>query len=122
MTLDLATIPTDLLEASPNREQASEPADDSSCEPPPEPAPLPAETASTAPPAALSPLPEEASTLGQQPSAIYPGNHFLHALYGGFMNMPDLPGVGVRADLWDSLVDAYTSPDPLFVLPRFPSA
>ncbi len=27
------------------------------------------------------------------------------------MGMPDLPGAFLRADLWDTFVDAYTNPD-----------
>jgi hypothetical protein len=131
MTLDLATIPTDRIEASSDREQASDPANDPASEPPPEPAPLPAEpaplpagAANIAPNSAASPVPQELFTICPEPSAVYPRNHFLHSLYGGFMNMPDLPGAGARADLWDSFVDAYTSPDlrSLFDLLPFPSA
>jgi hypothetical protein len=118
MTLDLANLPSDLTEASPQRDpapdQASEPANEPACELAPE---------TTTPPAA-SPAPQESLALRQEPSAVYPANPLIHSLYGGFMNMPDLPGASLRADLWDSFVVSYTNPDFLgfFNLPPIPSA
>ncbi|HWZ50858.1 MAG TPA: hypothetical protein VNW54_05285 [Granulicella sp.] len=118
MTLDLANLPSDLTEASPQRDpdpdQASEPTNEPACELAPE---------ATTPPAA-SPTPQETLALPQEPSAVYPRNHFIHSLYGGFMNMPDLPGACLRADLWDSFVVSYTSPNFLgfFNLPPVPNA
>ncbi len=119
MTLELATIPADLLEPTPDRDRdlVSEPANDPAGELETEPTPLPTETAP------LPHSPQEIAVLSQQTleiqetqevqktAFVYPKDHFIHALYGGFMGMPDLPGDLLRANLWDSFLDAYTNPD-----------
>jgi hypothetical protein len=120
MTLELATIPADLLESTPDRDHASEPANDPAGELDPEPTPLLTETAP--PPHS----PQEIAVLSQKTheiqethetqevrktAAVYPQDHFIHALYGGFLGMPDLPGALLRANLWDSFLNAYTNPE-----------
>jgi hypothetical protein len=114
MTLDLATIPADLLELTPDRDHASEPANESARELETE--PTPAEPANPIPHSTASPLPQEIAqeiaVLPRQAAiSYYPNDHFIHALYGGFMGMPDVPGALLRADLWDTFLDAYASPD-----------
>lgn len=104
MPLDLATLP-DLPESTPDHDHASEPANDPAAELEPEPAPLSAETAFPAP------LEIAVPTQEIQEDAVYPQDHFIHALYGGFMGMPDLPGGLLRTNLWDSLLEAYTNPN-----------
>jgi hypothetical protein len=125
MTLELATIPADLLESTPDRDRdhASEPANDPAGEQETEPTPLLTETAP--PPHS----PQEIAVLSQKTHeiqeiqethetqevrktvAVYPQDHFIHALYGGFLGLPDLPGALLRANLWDSFLDAYTNPE-----------
>ena len=112
MTLELATIPADLLELTPDQDHACEPANDPACELETEPTPLPPEPA---PPIPHSP--QEISDLSQktqetmETAAVYPQDHFVHVLYGGFMGMQDLPGALLRANLLDSFLDAYTNPN-----------
>jgi hypothetical protein len=106
MTLDLATLPADLIEASPDRDHANEPESDLACELEPVTASL-----SAPPPASL---PQEIPVRQEIPefaAAYYPNDNFIHALYGGFMGMPDLPGTLLRDTLWDSFIDAYTNPE-----------
>jgi hypothetical protein len=112
MTLDLAAIPADIIEASTNSDHASQPASGPAAEPALETA---AEPASPIPDSASTPLPQavtaQPQTSQELPAASYPNDHFIHALYGGFMGMPDLPGALLRDNLWDSFLDAYTNPE-----------
>jgi hypothetical protein len=113
MTLDLANLPADLIEAAPDSDHASEPANDPACELALEASPLPAESSNPIPQAAsaLSPLPQELPILSRETPAVYPSDHFVHALYGGFMGMPDLPGALLRAELWEDFIETYTNPE-----------
>jgi hypothetical protein len=110
MTLDLATLPADLLEVSPDRDHATQPEKDPACELEPADTSLAASSAASL----LQEIAQELAVLQQTPEfapASYPNDHFIHALYGGFMGMPDLPGALLRDTLWDSFIDAYTHPE-----------
>jgi hypothetical protein len=109
MTLDLATIPADLLEPTPDH--AGEPANDPPGETAAKATSLPAQPANPIPASTSSAIPQEIAVLSEQGSAYYPNDHLIHALYGGFMGMPELPGDLLRANLWDTFLDVYTDPD-----------
>jgi hypothetical protein len=116
MTLDLANLPSDLIEASPQAapapDQASEPANEAACELAPEATMLAEPSNPISPdPIPSQPIHQEIAVVSRETSAVYPSDNFIHALYGGFMGLPDLPGAFLRANLWDSFIDAYTDPD-----------
>jgi hypothetical protein len=116
MPLDLANLPSDLIEASPQPDpapdQASEPANEPACELAHEVATLAEPSNPISPePIPSQPMRQETAVVSWEPSAVYPSDNFIHALYGGFMGLPDLPGALLRANLWDSFIEAYTNPD-----------
>jgi len=111
MTLDLATVPADLIEAAQDPDHASEPANDLACELALEAAPLPAEPSNPIPHSASGPIYQETSVGNRETPAVYPNDHFIHALYGGFMGLPDLPGALLRAELWEDFIETYTNPE-----------
>jgi hypothetical protein len=112
MTLDLANIPADCIEASPDCDHASEPANDPACEPSPEATtPLAPEPANSIPRSAASPLPQESPVLFRNAAVVYPRDHFIHALYGSFLDTANLPVSLLPATPWDTFLDAYTNPD-----------
>jgi hypothetical protein len=109
MTLDLAAIPAELIEDTTTPDRASQPASDPAAEPTLEP---PAEAASLLPQEIPTEFQKHLPERNQElPAASYPNDHFIHALYGGFLGMPDLPGALLRDNLWDSFLDAYTNPE-----------
>jgi hypothetical protein len=110
MTLDLATIPADLLET----DTASA---DEAANPTAEPA---AEASAVQHEADATDIPVPCDV----PPASYPRDVFIHSLFGSFIGMPEIPS-GLRRDtIWDNFLRAYNSPDfaPLFADVTFPNA
>jgi hypothetical protein len=112
MTLDLANIPADCIEAAPDHDHAGEPANEPACPPSTEATTrLATEPANPIPLSASLALSQESLVPAPKTPVVYPNDHFIHALYGGFMDRPDLPDAILRAAPWETFLDAYTNPD-----------
>jgi hypothetical protein len=117
MTFDLACIPADLLGTSPDlkqdddRDQPSKPDDGPARELAPETTPPSAQSVNTLPSSVSSPLSQESPVGTQTTVTIYPNDQFIHALYGGFMGMADLPGALPNEERWAAFLAAYANPN-----------